>query len=305
MFDLFCLGGAAVDLVLQVLRLPESDEKMAAHFAGRVPGGLVGNTACAAARLGLRVGWSGLLGADEAAREVRDDFRRFGVDSSLAVVQPERPTDFTVILLEPGGARTILVVTTLQGPPPLTGGVLDALRASRFGYALPRPPDWFEPFAAAVHSGGGRVVVDLESTAPVSGGGLRAALRQTDIAFCGQGGLELATGRAAVEDGVQALFDLGVQLVVVTLGARGAAAYTPGGAFSAPAYTVPDVVDTTGAGDCFHAAFLASLLEARPLDEALRFANAAAALSVRGMGARGGLPDRGEVLALIETGSTG
>lgn len=64
-YDIFCLGGAAVDWILRVPRLPWPDEKLVVDFVSRVAGGLVANTACAAARLGLRVAWSGLLGKDE------------------------------------------------------------------------------------------------------------------------------------------------------------------------------------------------------------------------------------------------
>ena len=56
MFDLFCLGGSSLDLILRVARLPNADEKLLAQFAGRAAGGLVANTACAAARLGLVTG---------------------------------------------------------------------------------------------------------------------------------------------------------------------------------------------------------------------------------------------------------
>ncbi|MCK4975326.1 MAG: hypothetical protein KAS36_00160, partial [Anaerolineales bacterium] len=57
--DLLCLGGSSVDIILQVPRLPASDEKLVAGYAGHQAGGLVANTASAAARLGLKVAWSG------------------------------------------------------------------------------------------------------------------------------------------------------------------------------------------------------------------------------------------------------
>lgn len=293
-YDLFCLGGSAVDLMLRVPRLPLLDEKLETAFAGRLPGGLVANTACAAARLGLRVGWSGYLGADDFGRLVLEDFTRFGVDSQHAVSVEGANSDFTVILLTPGGERTILIVSNFTAPPPLTEDVLKALSHSRLGYALPRTPDWFERFSRAVHLGGGQVVVDVEGSCPVKGAELDAALRNSDVAFFSHDGLRLASGVDAPKEGVQKLLKTGLQAVIVTLGAAGAMAATQDEIDQHPAFQVP-AVDTTGAGDCFHAAFLAGWLEGWGLRRCLRFASAAAALSVQALGARGGLPDRAAV----------
>lgn len=290
-YDLFCLGGSAVDLMLRVPRLPLLDEKLETVFAGRLPGGLVANTACAAARLGLQVGWSGYLGDDDFGRLVLEDFTRFGVDGQYAVTMKGANSDFTVILLTPGGERTILIVSNFTDPPPLTENVLKALSLSRLGYALPRAPDWFERFSHAVHSGGGQVVVDVEGSCPVKGADLNAALCNSDVAFFSRDGLRLAAGTDSLEAGVQKLLKTGLRAVVVTLGASGAMAATQDEIYQHSAFQV-QVVDTTGAGDCFHAAFLVGWLEGWELQRCLRFAGAAAALSVQALGARGGLPDR-------------
>ncbi len=160
--DLVCLGGACTDILLRLPRLPERDEKMVVEFAGRVGGGWMANTACAAARLGLRVRWAGLLGDDEGGRLIREEFAAFGVDASAAEVRTGAATDFTVILLDPSGERTILVVPVLPSPPPLTDSLRAALAETRLVYAPPHSPAWFEPMAAAVHRGGGLVAVDVE-----------------------------------------------------------------------------------------------------------------------------------------------
>src|SRR5512135_2895929 len=99
--DLLFLGGSSIDLYLGVPRLPERDEKMVSRFGGRLAGGAVANTACAAARLGLDVAWSGLLGDDDAGKFLLADFSRFGVDASLVKVRAGESSDFCVILLEP------------------------------------------------------------------------------------------------------------------------------------------------------------------------------------------------------------
>ncbi len=294
MFDLFCLGGSSLDLILHDERLPQPDEKLLAQFAGRAAGGLVANTACAAARLGLITGWSGPLGDDDNGRFVLSEFGQFGVDATRSVVYPGQASDFCVILLDPSGERTILVVNTLPGPPPLTGEVLLALAQTRFAYSVPRPPAWFEPYAAAVHAGGGKVAVDLESVTPAAGADLLAALRQTQVLFTNRGGLAQVSSQAEVQAAAESVLALGVEEVIVTLGAAGSVAYTRQGSAKAEGFRVP-VVDSTGSGDCFHAAYLAALQAGQPLEERLRFANAAAALKIQVLGPRAGLPTRAQV----------
>jgi sugar/nucleoside kinase (ribokinase family) len=76
--------------------------------------------------------------------------------------------------------------------------------------------------------------------------------------------------------------------VVVKLGAQGCAVFLEGKELRFPAFEV-DVVDTTGAGDCFAGGYLAAIQRGRPVEEAARLANAAGALSVRRVGAVGGV----------------
>ena len=298
MYDLFCIAGASVDLILKLPHLPDPDEKLLVQYAGRVAGGLVANAACAAARLGLRTGWSGLVGDDEGGSLVLQEFQNFGVDASMARVLPGGMGDFCIILLDDNGERTILVANPLPEPPPLEESTLEALRNSRVGYALARPPEWFERFAGAVHAGGGLVAVDLESTSPAVGSDLTAALRLTDILFTNRGGLNLLAPGFALEEAARFALDLGILEVVVTRGFLGSSLLTREGEVRSPAFQV-EAEDTTGSGDCFHAAYLAARQAGMEGAERLRFANAAAALKVQHLGARGGLPTFAEVEAFL------
>lgn len=276
--------------------MPRRDEKMLAQFVGRAAGGLVANAACAAARLGLRTSWAGVLGGDEDGRILRDEFAAFGVDDSLAAARsrPEGISDFTVILLDPSGERAILVVPTLAAPPPLDDGLLSALRETRAVYTLPHAPGWFAEVASATHAAGGLVAVDVESTSPTTGSELRAIIAQSDLVFCNRRGLALAAGEDDPATGAKTLLGTGPGCVIVTLGADGAWAFVPSQSVHVRGHRVP-VADTTGAGDCMHAAFMKGWLAGWPLDRTLKFANAAAALSVQQVGARAGYPTKTEV----------
>jgi sugar/nucleoside kinase (ribokinase family) len=288
--DLLCIGGISLDLMLTAPNVPELDEKLVVDFAGRAGGGLVANAACAASRLGLSTAWVGPVGEDEYARILLDDFARFGVDTAFAETIPGAATNFCVILLTPGGERTILVVNTLPEPPPLPAAVLHNLEQFPLVYTLLYEQEWFAEVARRVHAGGGRIAVDIEATSSNTDPNLKNALRQADLVFCSASGLRWASGTDDPQVGARRIQEMGPEVVVVTLGSRGSYALGHGEEVFQPAFRVP-VVDTTGAGDCFHAACLLGFQRAWPLQQTVRFASAAAALSVQGRGARGRLPD--------------
>ena len=96
-------------------------------------------------------------------------------------------------------------------------------------------------------------------------------------------------------EALRGLVGLGARLAAVTLGELGALARTADGReLRSPGFVV-EARDTTGAGDVFHAGFAWALLEGFGAEEALRTANAAAAMNCRSIGAQGGLPGRGEL----------
>jgi sugar/nucleoside kinase (ribokinase family) len=187
-----------------------------------------------------------------------------------------------------------MIVPTIPGLPQLSVEVEGLLRACRLGYTMPYELSWFRAFADAVHAGGGQVVVDVEASIPLQGQDLLKALCLVDIVFCSEDGVRFASGIQDIDGAAQMLLSLGPSLVVVTMGSRGSAAYQRDGNCKVDGFHVP-VVDTTGAGDCFHSAFLSGLLKDYPLERCLRIASAAAAISVGHMGPRGGLPTMDEV----------
>ncbi|HSV85715.1 MAG TPA: carbohydrate kinase family protein [Levilinea sp.] len=289
--DLLCLGGLALDLLLRAPDVPQRDEKLVVEFAGRHGGGLVANAACAAAQLGLSTAWAGPVGDDEYGQVCLADFARFGVDTGFAVKIPGAATSFCVILLTPGGERTILVANTLPVPPPLSTEVRICLSQAPLVYTLLYQAGWFQQVAAQVHAGGGKVAVDIEASSANQDVPLKDSLQYADLVFCSASGLRWASGQHDLERGARTIQSCGPELVVVTLGNQGAFALSGAEQVFQPAYPAA-VVDTTGAGDCFHAACLLGIRRSWSLQYMLRFASAAAALSVQAEGARGRLPDR-------------
>jgi sulfofructose kinase len=296
---MLAVAGVDADLVLTVDRLPSFDEKVIGRLVGRLAGGPAANAACAASRLGLRVAALATVGDDEAAQIIIDGYTQFGVDTALIEVAPDATSPFTVILIDPTGEKAIVVV---PGSPPRyrVDRVEQALRRARAMYMMPGDHAQFLDLARLAHASGAEVMIDVESTVGFEPALLERLLAAVDIASFNQDGFIAATGEQPTPAALRRLLDYGPHTVVVTKGAQGALAATADRVAGWPGYRV-EVADTTGAGDTFNAAFLCATFDGLALEQRLRFANAAAALSVTSIGPRGRLPTRQEIASFLQT----
>ena len=253
-----------------------------------------GNVACAASRLGLHTGMVSWVGDDADSRLFLEDLRRFGVDTTQVNVVPNSHTSRAIILIDPTGEKAIILLPTssdtLSLDPPLTA----YLQNARLVYCTAYDPAQLARVAEVVHAAGGLISTDIEPMAGLQDETFIRILALVDILF-------IDAKSIAVDDYSQIAKQLqaaGPEMVILSFGARGSLACDAHGITRCPAFEVP-VVDTTGAGDCFAAAFLAAYVRRLPRDQALCYANAAAALSIQGYGARGTLPSNQEVQILL------
>jgi ribokinase/sulfofructose kinase len=292
-YDIIAAGGVDVDFVMQVDRLPGHGEKVLGKFVGRLPGGTVANFACAASQLGSRVASLSTVGPDEDGQQVIDGFKAFGVSTEHVLVRSDVNTHFTVILIEPSGERSIVVV-------PMFSEAYDeaylekVISQGRAFYTMPNNAELFTQMSHAARRHAVEVMIDVESTIGADRPTLERILRGVDIASFNEAGLVAISGEEPTVAGARRLLAFGPHTVVVTLGKHGALAVTATEAAQVPGWKVT-VRDTTGAGDTFNAAFLTTTLRGMPLAERLAFANATAALATTGIGPRGKLPTTDEV----------
>lgn len=297
--DILAVGGIDMDLVLTVPRIPGFDEKELAQFVGWMPGGPAANSACAAARLGLNVASFSQVGDDENGRAIVADFARHGVDTSLIEVAADQQSPFTVILIDPSGEKVILVVPGFEA-------VYSAEKAAavlpnvRYFYMMPNDEKGFLMLARLAHQHGAQVMIDVEPTVCAQRDKLERLLAETDIASFNRFGFEAAAGEVPSFVAARQLLDYGPHTVIVTRGSGGVLAVTRDEEAEHPGFQV-EVADTTGAGDTFHAAYLAATIRGLSLAERLRFASAAAAISVTAIGPRGRLPTWTEVEEFLAT----
>ncbi|MFN8593379.1 MAG: carbohydrate kinase family protein [Thermomicrobiales bacterium] len=301
-FDVVSVGGAGLDTVITLDRLPAHDEKVLGAFVGYVGGGPASNFACAASRLGLRATTLGKVGNDDAGRLIVKGFAQFGVDTSNIQVIPGQASNFTICMIDPSGEKAVVVVPMLDEALP-HDVVERVLPQSRLLFGMPNDREEFGKLIAVAHASGTEVMIDVEATVVPDPPDMVNFLAGVDIASFNQASFTVATGDEPSLAAARKLLAHGPRLVVVTLGARGALAVSRDDIAESPGFAI-EVVDTTGASDTFNAAFVRAMFDGASLVEGLRFANAAAALAVTGFGARGHLPDREEVARFLhERGS--
>jgi ribokinase len=279
-------------------------------------------TACAAAAQGLRVAVCAVVGDDPIGEWTAEQLHGHGVDVEGVIRRPGRSTGMSVVLTRPDGDRAILTYSGTM--PELTAADIDGgrLRAARHVHAssffLQRglQAGLADLFAVAREAGattsldtGWAPAGDWASAGPAlrhlhyllpnaaECAHLAAALEESaDDAPADQESAGGASAdHAATVRAARALRRLGPD-VVVKLGADGALAVTADGAVRVRGRAVTPV-DTTGAGDCFNAGFIAGVLDAATTADALRRAVASGSLAVTGWGGTGRLATRAEALA--------
>jgi ribokinase len=279
------LGSANMDLVVGVDRVPQLGETVTGTAFRTVPGGKGANQALAAARAGGEVRFAGAVGDDAYGAQIRELLVAAGVDVS-ALDTAAVPTGTAHITVDGSGANSIVVVPGANGT---VQAVSEAHRAAIAGadvllLQLELPIAAVVEAAQCAHRQG--VAVVLTPAPPVP---LPAALLE-------------AVGLLAPNEHEAAALNLSPaehRDLLVTLGAAGARYERHGEPpLTVPAFQVA-AVDTTGAGDSFVGAFAVARDEHADLEFALRWASAAAALSVRRFGASASLPGRAEIEAFL------
>ncbi|HEY2749073.1 MAG TPA: PfkB family carbohydrate kinase, partial [Polyangia bacterium] len=202
-------------------------------------------------------------------------------------------TRVALILVDTHGQRVVLD-TGRAGSAPAPPLLRERVAQARIVHLDVTEPAYAMLAAHHAREVGTLVSLDIDHPAP----GLDELLPLVDVCITSRGVPEKITGEANLEAALRALAAKTNGLVGCTLDADGAALMHDGHLVLSPAFPVDRMIDTTACGDTFHAAFLCALLEAQPPRQALRFANAAAALKCRDLGRRG-CPTRAEVNALL------
>ena len=271
-----CVGLATRDTILAVPSYPDPDGLVLASDVAVAGGGPAATAAVTLARLGVQTFFVGAVGDDEAGAFIRKGLERDGVDVSHLAVVPGARSPQSAILVADGNRA----IAAFRGEGLSLALDEDLCRRAAWvhvdqsGYAAASP---LRDDVRISIDGGNRIEgLDVDGVALYAP--TDAALREA-----------FGTPEAALA--------AGAALVVVTQGADGCVAYTGDRhVVHAPGHRV-EVVSTLGAGDVFHGALLAQLVQDVPLAEALAFANTCAALSCRALDGRSAIPTVAELAA--------
>jgi sulfofructose kinase len=282
--DLVGVGLNATDTLIPLTTYPARGSKVEYRNVSVMQGGQAASTVVACQTWGLTTRYVGKLGEDDAARLHRDAFARAGVETQITTV-PGAASPQSLILVDEGGERTVLCrrdERLLLKPSDMRREWIVNARALHV--------DGYETEAATLAAGWAReagipVIADLDELYP----GVEDLIARVDYLIVSRdfpGRLMKDSDLESALRRIQHRF--GCRLTAATLGEEGVLAWDGMRFHHRRAYRVP-VVDTTGAGDIFHAGFIYGLFKGWALDRQLDFSCAAAAINCMAAGARGGI----------------
>jgi sugar/nucleoside kinase (ribokinase family) len=294
-YDVLGLGCTAVDDLLYISSYPPPDSKMQVRERQRQCGGLTATALVAAARLGSRCAFAGVLGQDNDSQFIMDSFRREGVDVRHVISRPDaRPIHSTIIVDESCRTRTIFY--DLAGSTGADSNLPpdDVIRSTQVLFVDHYGIEGMTRAARIARAAGIPVVADLERSEWPGFDGLLALVDHLILSLDFAAKL---TGAGDAPAAASRLWTNRRRAVVITCGVEGCWYLGDGGPATPrrhPAFPV-HAVDTTGCGDVFHGAYASALARGLPLAERIRFASAAAALKATRTGGHTGIPHIREV----------
>jgi ribokinase len=303
------VGSLNMDFVVGVRELPAPGETVLGSNFQMFPGGKGANQAVAAAKLGgqsVAVRMIGRVGYDLFADHLKASLAAAGVDVTAVHATKAQATGVALISVDRAGQNSIVVAPGANGE--LAAADVEAMRPVFRGarlalFQLETPLDTVAGALALARQEGLTTILDPAPAQPLPA----ELLAQVDILTPNESEALGLLGRpparvspAEAIEMAEALRRMGPKTVIVKLGDQGCLAHDGAAPAHVAGFAV-EVRDTTAAGDTFNAALAVSLAEGAPITHALRFANAAAAISVTRAGAQASAPLRREVDAFLES----
>jgi sugar/nucleoside kinase (ribokinase family) len=262
-------------------------------------GGNVGSALVAAARLGAKCGVVGIVGDDGYGQFCIDDFRRHNIDTSHLIKDAGNKTSFVICLAEISTkGRSFIAKPGTRRQPTITELDKDYLSTTKYIHLGPmgqpqvQAAVWAKEMGITVVDDAGYFNSDTDA--------------HTDLIDVFVGSEHYYKGLFNdnhYENNCKSIQKRGPRIVVFTLGAKGCVGIDGDQYFTVPAFNNISIVDTTGAGDVFHGAFIFGLLQGWDLKKTSLFSSAVSAIKCTRLGGRAAIPDYNTVQKFIETGT--
>lgn len=292
------LGSINVDHVIRVPYFPKAGETLTGYDYQIAYGGKGANQAVAAARCGANVSFIGAIGDDQIGQTMKQAFEQDGIDTSAISVIQNQSTGLAMIQVADSGQNSIVISSGANAD--LSEALVEQHKshieqADILLMQLESPLQAVNLATKFAKSAGVKVVLNPAPAQPLPD----SLLSHIDIITPNETEAEILTGIKVTNEQTAAVaanyfHQLGIETVLITLGSKGVYYSKKGQGEIIPGFRV-DAVDTTAAGDTFNGAFVTALLEGKSAKDAIRFAHAAAAISVTRMGAQTAIPRREDV----------
>jgi ribokinase len=300
------IGSTNIDYTMKMSRLPQPGEAVTNATFLQTFGGKGANQAIAAARAGSDTWFVSCVGPEDLATRLIADFRADGMHTDFIFREEDCPSGVALVMAGEGGQNYLSVAPGSnyrltperidRAGPAIEGAAMVLLQ-----YEIP-----VETILALMARASARGVPVMMNYAPVQS--IEPALiKGAQILVVNEGEAQLlsglrVTGMTSAAEAADRLQSMGPPTVIVTLGPAGAWVSSPELRGPVNPFKV-DAVDSTAAGDTFCGALAVGLAEGRSLGDALRFASAAAALTVTRFGAQPSIPPRAEIESFLRSGT--
>ena len=292
------VGSSNTDMSILLDHIPRPGETILGGEFISAAGGKGANQAVAAARAGGNVTFVARVGKDIFGHQAIAGFKRDGINVSHVISDRSAPSGVALIFVAKNGENSIAVAGGANGKlvPTDVKKAAKAIRAANVLVAqLETPLATVQAAALIAAKAGVCFILNPAPARPLPDALLKlvSILTPNETEAQRLTGIQV-TNEATAAKAAKKLLARGVGTVILTLGARGAFLASAGGNQLVPGFKVK-ALDTTAAGDTFNGALAVALAEGKPLPDAVRFANAAAAISVTRLGAQTSVPTRKEI----------
>ncbi len=296
------LGSSNTDMIVKIDHIPKPGETVIGGEFSTAPGGKGANQAVAAARAGGNVTFISRVGADDFGQAAVEGYIRDGIDVGHVLRDSDAPSGVALIFVDKNGENSIAVASGANARVSSEDvrKAQDVIAAAgMLLMQLEIPLDAVRVAAEIAHDCGIRAILNPAPAQPLNDD----LLGKISILTPNESETEILTGiqvrnEADAARAAETLRARSVDTVIITLGSRGAFISSDEFTGYAPCFSV-ECVDATAAGDVFNGALAAALTEGKEIREAVRFACAAAAISVTRMGAQPSAPKREEIEAFL------
>ena len=297
MGKILIIGSSNTDLITTMKRFPAPGETIEGSGFFTAMGGKGANQAIAALRSGGDASFITSLGTDVNGQTALEYYKQQGLDVSMSLIVDGVPSGTAVIWVNETGENSIVITPGANNKlsPEYIQGLEKAIQeAGLLVMQMEIPYETVSAVCKMAQKYGRKVMLNVAPARKID----EALLQAVEILVVNETEAETITGRKLEEDNVEEMVDLllsmGPKVVLLTLGDKGCFLKTGNEKYSVPAFKVSPV-DTTAAGDTFCGAVAAEYMSGKNWDEILRFATAAAAISVTRMGAQPSIPMQSEV----------